>query len=145
MRHAAMRRGGMIMRMFGSRRVAGYVTLLLALVVGSVVAVATAGAAPSKKNYSVLVAVTKPAAGNPVNPKNFTVTLKNDASSNTTLGSANVTLPTGFTADTATTDQVGWTATFVTDGAGTSTVQLRSDSSAHALGIGQSMTLLVHV
>src|SRR5215471_9150916 len=109
------------MKRLGSRRMAGYVTLLLALVIGSVVAVATAGAAPSKKNYTVKVAVTKPAAGDP-DPQSFTVTLTNDPSSNTTLGSANVTLPTGFTADTASTAQPGWTATIVNDGAGTYTV-----------------------
>jgi hypothetical protein len=132
------------MRRFGSRRTAGYVTLLLVLVIGAIVAVATAQAAPSKKNYKVVVAVTKPAAGDPVDPQNFTVTITNDASSNTTLGSANVTLPTGFTADTASTAQTGWTAN-VTDSAGTSTVELRSDAASNALGIGQSMTVSVHV
>ena len=128
------------MKRFGSRRMAGYVTLLLALVIGSVVAVATAGAAPSKKNYTVKVAVTKPAAGNPVDPQTFTVTLKNDGSSNTTLGSANITPPAGFTVDTASTVQSGWSATVVSN-----VVQLRSTTSGDALASGHSMAVSVHV
>ncbi len=132
------------MKGFGSRRMAGYVTLLLALVIGSVVAVATAGAAPSKKNYTVKVAVTKPAAGNPVDPQTFTVTLKNDGSSNTTLGSANISPPAGFSFDTdpqkASTGQTGWTATVVNN-----VLQLRSSSSSVSLAAGESMTAQVSV
>lgn len=134
------------MKRLGSVRNAAAVVILGGLV-AAVVAVATAQAAPSKKNYTVVVAVTKPAAGDPVNPKNFTVTIKNDPSSNTTLGSANVTLPTGFTADSASTSQLGWSnlTSIATDSNGTSTVQLRSDASSHALAVGASMTVSVHV
>lgn len=127
------------MRRFGSRRTAGYVTLLLVLVIAAIVAVATAQAAPSKKNYTVRVAVTKPASG-PVNPQNFTVTIANDASSNNTLGSVNVTPPGAFTLGSVTT-QPGWTA--VVDSSGV--IELRSTTAADAITPGHSMTMSVHV
>lgn len=128
------------MKRFGSIRNAAAVVVLGGLV-AAVVAVASAQAAPSKKNYTVQVAVTNDA----VSHQGFTVTVKNDSSSNTTLGSANVTLPTTFTAGTATTLQAGWTATIATDSNGTSTVQLRSATSGDALTPGESMTVSVYV
>src|SRR6476469_9511344 len=115
-----------IMKRFGSMRYAAGVVVLGALV-AAVVAVATAQAAPSKKNYSVQVAVTKPASG-PVDPQTFTIKLTNDGSSNTTLGSANISPPVGFSLDTATTGQDGWTATVVGN-----VLQLRTSSSTFAL------------
>src|SRR6476620_2139135 len=122
-----------IMKRFGSFRYAAGVVVLGALV-AAVVAVATAQAAPSKKNYSVQVAVTKPASG-PVDPQTFTIKLTNDGSSNTTMGSANISPPAGFNLDTdptkATTTQVGWTATVVDH-----VLQLRSSSSTVALAPG---------
>jgi len=72
--------------------------------------------------------------------QDFTVTLTNDTSSNTTLGSANITPPAGFTVDTASTAQSGWSATVVGN-----VVQLRSATSAAALAAGSSMTVSVHV
>ena len=131
------------MNRFGSFRNAAAVVVLGGLI-AAVVAVATASAAPSKKNYTVKVAVTKPTVG-AVNPQNFTVTITNDRSSNTTLGSVNVTLPTGFTADSASTSRDGWAAgtTIVTDSQGTSTIQLRSTS--NALAPTQVMVVQVHV
>src|SRR5690348_12269813 len=130
------------MNRFGSFRNAA-VVVVVGGVIAAVVAVATASAAPSKKNYTVQVAVTNDA----VSHQDFTVTLTNDPSSNTTLGSVNITLPTGFTADTASTSQTGWSnlTSIVTDSNGTSTVQLRSDASVHALAVGASMTASVHV
>jgi hypothetical protein len=128
------------MKRFGSLRNPVGVVVLGALI-AAVVAVASAQAAPSKKNYTVQVAVTNDALSH----QDFTVKITNDKSSNTTFGSANVVLPTGFTAGTATTEQAGWIPTIVTDSSGTSTIQLRSDTSGHALVPGQSMTVLVHV
>jgi|tagenome__1003787_1003787.scaffolds.fasta_scaffold20979376_2 hypothetical protein len=125
---------------FGPHRRRGYAALAVALVLGSVVAVAAAQAAPSKKNYTVQVAV----ANDAVSHQDFTVTVKNDGSSNTTLGSVNVTLPTGFTADAATTPLAGWTPT-IADTAGTSTIQLRSARAADALAAGSSIVVSVHV
>ena len=93
------------MNRLGSARNALGVVILGALV-AAVVAVASAQAAPSKKNYTVQVAV----KDNAVSHQIFTVTLKNDGSSNTTLGSANISPPAGFTADAASTQQSGWTA-----------------------------------
>ena len=93
------------MNRLGSARNALGVVILGALV-AAVVAVASAQAAPSKKNYTVKVAVTD----NAVSHQTFTVTLKNDGSSNTTLGSVNITPPAGFTVDAASTTQSGWTA-----------------------------------
>jgi hypothetical protein len=126
------------MKRFGSLVNAAAVLALGGLVAG-VVAVASAQAAPSKKNFTVQVAVTKPASG-PVNAQNFTITLANDGSSNTTLGSANISPPASFAVDTASTAQSGWTATVVGN-----VVQLRSATSGDALAAGHSLTASVHV
>jgi hypothetical protein len=128
------------MKRFGSLRNAAAVLVLGGLVAAGV-AVATAQAAPSKKNFTVQVAVTKPTSG-PVNAQNFTITLANDGSSNTTLGSANILPPAGFAVDTASTEQSGWTATPTPVG---DVVALRSTTSAAALAPGHSMTVSVHV
>jgi hypothetical protein len=83
-------------------------------------------AAPSTKNYTATVRVTDAtAATNALNT--FTVTLTNDKKSNQTFGSANVTLPPGFSATAASTDRTGWTATPAGN-----VVQLRSTSNAVA-------------
>ena len=126
------------MKRFGSLRNVAAV-LVLGGFVAAVVAVASAQAAPSKKNFTVQVAVTKPASGL-VNAQNFTITFANDGSSNTTLGSANISPPAGFAVDTANTAQQGWTATVVDN-----VVQLRSTTSADALAPGRSLTASVHV
>ena len=126
------------MKRLGSRRNAAAVVVLGGLL-AAVVAVASAQAAPSKKNFTVQVAVTKPTSG-PVNPQTFTITLANDGSSNTTLGSANISPPAGFAVDTASAAQPGWTATPVGN-----VVQLRSATSGDALAPGRSMTVSVHV
>lgn len=110
--------------------------IVLGGLVAAVLAVASAQAAPSKKNYTIQVAVTDDA----VSHQDFTVTLANDASSNTTLGSVNVTPPAGFTVDTAGTTQSGWSATVVSN-----VVQLRSATSGDALAPGSSMAVSVHV
>ena len=126
------------MKRFGSLRNAAAVLTLCGLVAAAV-AVASAQAAPSKKNYTVQVAVTKPASG-PVDAQNFTITLANDKSSNTTLGSVNISPPVGFTVDAASTSQSGWSAIVVSG-----VIQLRSASSSDALAAGQLMTVSVHV
>ena len=127
------------MKRFGSFKTAAGVVVLGALVAG-VVAVATARAAPTKKNFTVRVAV----RDNTVSHQTFTVTLKNDPSSNTTLGSANISPPAGFTFDTdpakAGADQTGWSATVVGN-----VLQIRSASSSDALAPGHSMTAFVRV
>jgi hypothetical protein len=106
----------------------------------AVLAVASAQAAPSKKNYTIQVAVTNDA----VSHQAFTVTLTNDKSSNTTLGSANITPPAGFIFDTdpgtATTGQPGWTAEVVGN-----VLQLRSSASTFSLSPDHSMTAAVEV
>ena len=66
------------MKRFGSLRNAAAVLVLCGLVAAAV-AVASAQAAPSKKNFTVQVAVTKPTSG-PVNAQNFTIMLANDGS-----------------------------------------------------------------
>jgi hypothetical protein len=128
-----------IMKRFGSIRYAAAVAVLGALV-AAVVAVATAQAAPSKKNYTMQVAV----RDNTVSHQTFTVTLTNDLSSNTTLGSANVSPPAGFHFDTdpakAGPDQAGWTATVVSN-----VLQIRSLSSSDSLAPGHSMTAFVRI
>src|SRR5436190_11417207 len=133
-----MRREEKLMKRFGSLRNAAAVLVLGGLVAAGV-AVASAQAAPSKKNFTVQVAVTKPASG-PVNAQNFTITLANDGSSNTTLGSANISPPAGFAVDTASTTQSGWTATPVGN-----VVQLRSAAPSDALAPRLSMTVSVHI
>lgn len=124
------------MKRFGSFRNAA-VVVVVAGVVAAVVAVATASAAPSKKNYTVQVAVTNDA----VSHQDFTVTLTNDPSSNTTLGSANVSGPAGFTLGSASTTQSGWTAAVDASGV----VELRSATAGDAIAPGHSMTVSVHV
>ena len=126
------------MKRFGSLRNAAAVLVLCGLVAAAV-AVASAQAAPSKKNFTVQVAVTKPSSG-PVDAQSFTITLANDGSSNTTLGSANILPPAGFAVDTASTAQSGWTATPVGN-----VVQLRSAAPSDALAPGRSMTVSVHI
>jgi hypothetical protein len=134
------------MKRLSSSRIAVGVGILGALA-AAVVVVASAQAAPSKKNYTMQVAVTKPVSGS-VDPQNFTVKITNDKSSNTTLGSVNISPPAGFTIDTASTSQPGWIATVfptppppVQD----DVVQLRSASSGDAIAPGHSMTVSVHI
>jgi hypothetical protein len=128
------------MKRFGSLRNAAAVLVFCGLVAAAL-AVASAQAAPSKKNFTVQVAVTKPVSG-PVDAQNFTITLANDGSSNTTLGSANILPPAGFTVDTASTVQSGWTATPTLAG---DLVALRSAAPSDALAPGRSMTVSVHI
>src|SRR5215469_14872060 len=98
------------MKRLGSRRMAGYVTLLLALVIGAVVAVATASAA-SNKPYTATVFRTLNTPGS------FTFVLKNDPKASQNLGSANFTPPAGFTLGSVTgiggTDASGFNVTVV--------------------------------
>jgi hypothetical protein len=95
------------------------------LVLAGVIA-AAAYAVPSTKNYTATVRVTDAtAATNALNT--FTVTLANDKKSNQTFGSANVKLPTGFSATAASTGRSGWTATPAGN-----VVELRSTSNAVA-------------
>lgn len=129
------------MNRFGSFRNVAAVVVLGALIAAAV-AVATASAAPSRKNYTMQVAVTRPDHG-AVNPQNFTITMTNDKSSNTTVGSANIMPPAGFTLalGSGSTSQPGWTATVDSVG----TLELRSAASSNALPVGQSMTATVQV
>src|SRR5436190_23127429 len=110
------------MKRLSSSRFAVGVVVLGALV-AAVVAVASAQAAPSKKNYTVKVYVT-----NAADPQTFTVVVANEGSSNTTLGSVNITPPAGFTVDVASTAQSGWTAGVVGN-----VLQLRSTTSGDAI------------
>ena len=125
-------------RLGSARNALGVV--ILGVLVAAVVAVASAQAAPSKKNYTVQVAV----KDNAVSHQIFTVTLKNDGSSNTTLGSANISPPAGFSFDTdpaeAGASRTGWTATVVGN-----VLQLRSSSSTFSLPPGQSVAAFVKV
>jgi hypothetical protein len=122
------------MRGFGSRKVAGYAAVLLAIVGAAFLAVASAQAAPSTKNYTVRVAVTN----DTVSHQNFTVTIKNDPKSNQTLGSVNVTPPSGFDIANGTMGRTGWTANVVGN-----VLQFRSTS--NALVAGDSMSATVDV
>jgi archaellum component FlaF (FlaF/FlaG flagellin family) len=128
------------MKLFGVRkgvRYGGLAGVLAAAAVAVAIAAATAQAAPSKKNYTVQVAVTNDA----VSHQDFTVTIKNDGSSNTTLGSVNVLPPAGFTVSAASTTQSGWTHSVDSIGV----VELRSATAADAISPGHSMTMSVHV
>lgn len=125
------------MRLVGRRRLVRYgssVVILGVVAIVAVITVSTAQAVPTTKNYTAQVAVT-----NADDPQTFTVTITNDAQSNQALGSVNVTPPSGFNVDTAST-QPGWTATVVDN-----VVELRSTSSGSALSPGQSLTASVHV
>jgi hypothetical protein len=126
------------MRRLGSSRIA--VGVVLCLLVAAVVVVASAQAAPSKKNYTLQVAV----KDDTVSHQTFTITLANDGSSNASLGSANISPPAGFTFDTtpgtAGIDRTGWTTAVVGN-----VLQLRSSSSAVSLAPGDSLKAFVRV
>ena len=126
------------MKRFGSMRYAAGVVVLGALVAAAV-AVATAQAAPSTKNFTEQVFVT-----NGSDPNTFTVRLTNDKKSNQTLGSVNVSPPAGFTIDAARTGRTGWTATVVPlPAVPNDVVQLRSTS--NPIAPGDSMDVSVHI
>jgi hypothetical protein len=139
------------MKRFGSRTKTGYLALLLALVLGAVVAVASAQAAPAKKKFDAFVV-----AANTVSTS-FKITLVNDASSQQTLGSANFSAP-GLSISaipltsilTADASGHSWSvctgsgASACGDGAN-NVVELRSASSGDALKPGESVTVSVSV
>jgi hypothetical protein len=120
------------MKRLGSSRIA--VGVVLGVLVAAVVAVASAQAAPSKKNYTVRVAVTNDS----VSHQNFTVTITNDGSSNNTLGSVNISAPSGFDIANASMSRSGWTANVVGN-----VLQFRS--TANPLAPGQRMSATVDV
>lgn len=135
------------MRRFVSRKATGYVVLLLALVVGAVVVVASAQAAPSTKKYEAYVVAADP------NSTSFTLTLVNDSTSQQTLGSANFWAPGLSIAPLALTtfqnaDGQNWS---VCTGSGGSTcgdgandiVEFRAASSSDALLPGHSVSFTV--
>ena len=111
----------------------GLAALVLAALVGLI---GSAQAAPSKKVFDATVHVTGGAVT--TTSATLTLTLKNDATSNQTLGSANFAAPGGITLGTVgTPDRSGWTATKVG-----SDVQFRSTT---ALATGQSVSADVTV
>lgn len=140
------------MKRLSSRRTTRYAALLLALVTGAVIVVASAQATPTKKNVNVFVIQSNSQSNcaQPVSGQCFEVQVQNDTSSNVTLGSSNVTAPTGWTVNSAmVTDASGhnWSACGgdgTTCGAG-SVVELRANSSSDSLTAGQSVTAYADV
>jgi hypothetical protein len=121
----------------GTSRTALLTFGVAALVLAALVTViGQAQAAASKKVYDATVHVTGGAVT--ATSATLTLTLKNDATSNQTLGSANFTAPAGITLGTlGTPDSAGWTVTKVG-----SDVQFRSTT---ALAKGQSVSADVTV
>jgi hypothetical protein len=120
---------------------------LVAMVAGAVALVGSAQATTSTKTFDASVV---PAAAPGVGTAQLTFTLTNDSSSQQTLGSANFTPPTGWSASTASTQQVlstvnqdKWNAC---SGDGTTclappnnVIQFRAASSGDALAPGDSV------
>lgn len=140
------------MKRFSSRRTTRYAALLLTLVGGAVIVVASAQATPTKKNVNafVIVASAQSNCTQPLVGQCFEVHVQNDGSSNVTLGSTNFTAPTGWAVNSAVvTDASGhsWSAcggNGTTCGAG-NVVELRANSSGDALAAGQSVTAYADV
>ena len=103
-------------------------------------AAAPAQAAPSTKLVAATVSTSCDAGGSPYQTV-YRITLTNDASSNQPFASANITLPTGFTAASAPlpVDAAGWTATLAGG-----VVQLRSVGTTTGIAPGASLDVEVH-
>jgi hypothetical protein len=124
------------MKRFGMRRVRRYggaAGVLVVVAVAIAIAAATAQATPNKP-YTAHVHQTFG------NSSSLTFILTNDPHASQTVGSANFTAPSGVTLTPGTVGtnvtQQGWTA--IVDSAGI--LEFRSDSSAHALGAGASVS-----
>ena len=124
------------MNRFGIRRAVRYggaAGVVLAVAAAVAIAAATAEATPNKP-YTANVHQTLNTTGS------FTVTLANDPHASQSVGSANFTAPPGVTLTPGTVGtnvtHVGWTA--IVDSAGI--LEFRSDSSAHALAAGDSVS-----
>jgi hypothetical protein len=141
------------MKRLSSRRTTKYAALLLALVTGAVIVVASAQATPTKKNVNVFVYQSNSQSNCATNTGTcFEVFVQNDTSSNVTLGSTNVTAPSGWTINSLTVaDASGhnWSGSCVGDGttcnAGTGVVQLRANTSGDSLVAGESVTAFADV
>jgi hypothetical protein len=111
---------------------------LAALVVGLV---GTAQAAPSTKKYQVTIAPATAAAGSTAN---YTLTLTNDSTSSQNLGSANVSVATGFTVNSVGTPTApggkSWSAT-----PNASIIELRAATQSDSLAPGQSVSTSMSV
>lgn len=111
---------------------------LAALVVGLVGA---AQAAPSTKKYQVTIDPVTAAAGSTAN---HTLTLRNDTTSSQQLGSANVSVPTGFAVNSVGTPTASggksWSAAL-----GTNVIELRAASQSDSLAPGQSVSTSMSV
>lgn len=140
------------MKRLSSRRTTRYAALLLALVVGAVVVVASAQATPTKKNVNAYVFQAKDPSNctQPLVGTCFEVLVQNDNSSNVTLGSTNVTAPTGWAVNSAAVSDASghnWNACGgdgTTCGSG-SVVQLRANTSGDSLTAGQTVTAFADV
>ena len=121
------------------------------IVVGALIAaglVVSAGASPSSSNKSYSASIS-PGSANGGSTANFTVTIKNLASSTQSLGSANATFPAGFTLPQGAVAPANITLTppgktWSTTVAG-SVVQLRNPgpSNTNALAPGQSVSVTI--
>jgi hypothetical protein len=111
---------------------------LAALVVGLVGA---AQAAPSTKKYQVTIDPVTAAAGSTAN---YTLTLRNDTTSSQQLGSANVSVPTGFAVNSVGTPTASggksWSAALSTN-----VIELRAASQSDSLAPGQSVSTSMNV
>ncbi|HXJ57658.1 MAG TPA: hypothetical protein VNU68_13440, partial [Verrucomicrobiae bacterium] len=91
------------------------------------------------RNYTASISPNTDTAGH---VSSYTATIKNETSSNQELGSANITVPTGYSAVIigTVTAPAGktWTATLVSG-----VIQLRSNSSANRLSPGESVSVLL--
>ena len=133
------------MKGFGSRKVARYGGAVLTLA-AVVIAVASAQAAPAlKKNYTVSIA---PGLAAPGSSGQYRISLGNAASSSQTLGSANITVPAGFTVTAVspaatTAGAPGWSVS--PSSPGPQVVMWRAGTSANALRAGTTTTATLSV
>jgi hypothetical protein len=124
------------MKRFGSRKFARYGGLVLALAT-VVIAVASAQAAPAlKKNYTISIT---PGLAAPGSFGSYSLTLKNSGGSQS-LGSANITVPKGFTV-AVDPSPAGWSMSTLDP----QVIWWRAGTSSNAIQPGQSSTATLNV
>jgi hypothetical protein len=109
----------------------------LVCILAASLAAAPGGGVKEIKRFSVTVSPSSVAAGS---TPTFSITLRNDASSNTTLGSANVTIPTAFTyVPGSLVAPAGWTTSSVSG----NVLGLRSSASSDKIAPGGFRTFTI--
>ena len=119
-----------------------YRVVLVAVMLGIVLSAGSAGATTQTKFYGASVSPTSGVAANAM--VTYTLTLKNEATSTQTLGSANFWAPSGWTVNSVRQSPVGWnvstqSGSTAPDGTKADAVQFRAATNNDALTPGSSV------